>query len=664
MSKNNFEERLRKMQPKQDRYAIRKFTIGAASVLIGISFLALAGGQTVHADSTGEQPEVEQVASQKDDDQADANEQTADNTAKSTPAATEGKEQTVKKDRKQDPSASANKQENSIEKTKTEKQIAAAKGDANKKQSISYDLSKDNQQAGALAEQKNVQSKVEQATPNKAQTDDKQELKQAKLEPATKSEQGQKDNDSEDSAVLEINADDFKKDKGLNWLSELFAVPGNCNIYSYLTFENYHKTNDGSEIDPEINQHVPQIYKIVWISNDTTPKQTLVYERQSDGSYLLTSGAGFGDASGQLAPTRIPAGQVTTAWEAGYKGNSDFGKDTATSLAEKQLDDPHGDQRTGGWFRFWISVSYGPEMQAVINDNTRLIQSFNNYYGAVASNTNASFKQNQDLAHLSQADFRKIVDVSELGHVVDPTDPNNIGWNGVNVDSASAIGHNAKAFWMTWKSMPSTSTVANNVAGTVRINFNDGTWLDVPVKIDVKNENNDGSDQPTNPNPTPNPNPQPTKPMPTPAPAPQPTAPNNDGQKTNADDSNVKPKAAKTVTEKKTNKVAKKTSQKLTKAAPSAAKRGAKSVKSLATGPEMLKKSSNSQRAGNGPETTSFKGSKTADATNKGNGQQVKSLPQTGAAQKQDGVFSVFGLALASLAGLFAFGGDRKRDKH
>ena len=48
MSKNNFKERVRKMEPKQERFSIRKFTVGAASVLIGFTFF-MNGGQKAQA---------------------------------------------------------------------------------------------------------------------------------------------------------------------------------------------------------------------------------------------------------------------------------------------------------------------------------------------------------------------------------------------------------------------------------------------------------------------------------------------------------------------------------------------------------------------------------------------------------------------------------------
>ncbi|CCI84450.1 hypothetical protein FC52_GL000756 [Lactobacillus pasteurii DSM 23907 = CRBIP 24.76] len=49
LSKNNFNEKLGQMNNQKDHFAIRKLTVGAASVLIGISFMGF-GGQAVHAD--------------------------------------------------------------------------------------------------------------------------------------------------------------------------------------------------------------------------------------------------------------------------------------------------------------------------------------------------------------------------------------------------------------------------------------------------------------------------------------------------------------------------------------------------------------------------------------------------------------------------------------
>ena len=53
LSKKNIKERLRKVEPKHERFSIRKFTIGAASVLIGLTLFGIsAQTQTVHASDT------------------------------------------------------------------------------------------------------------------------------------------------------------------------------------------------------------------------------------------------------------------------------------------------------------------------------------------------------------------------------------------------------------------------------------------------------------------------------------------------------------------------------------------------------------------------------------------------------------------------------------
>lgn len=53
LSKNNFKERLHQMEPRRERFSIRKLAVGAASVLIGLTFLGITGTQEVHADKGG-----------------------------------------------------------------------------------------------------------------------------------------------------------------------------------------------------------------------------------------------------------------------------------------------------------------------------------------------------------------------------------------------------------------------------------------------------------------------------------------------------------------------------------------------------------------------------------------------------------------------------------
>lgn len=54
LSKNNFKERLRKMEDRQDRFSIRKFSIGAVSVLIGSFIFGVQSTQVAHADTLAE----------------------------------------------------------------------------------------------------------------------------------------------------------------------------------------------------------------------------------------------------------------------------------------------------------------------------------------------------------------------------------------------------------------------------------------------------------------------------------------------------------------------------------------------------------------------------------------------------------------------------------
>ena len=56
LSKRNYKERLRQMEQKTERFSIRKLTIGAASVLIGISFLGFNGHTAKAATTEGVKP--------------------------------------------------------------------------------------------------------------------------------------------------------------------------------------------------------------------------------------------------------------------------------------------------------------------------------------------------------------------------------------------------------------------------------------------------------------------------------------------------------------------------------------------------------------------------------------------------------------------------------
>lgn len=53
LSRKNYKERLRQMEPRKERFSIRKFSVGAASVLIGFFLMGMNQNQNVKADTTG-----------------------------------------------------------------------------------------------------------------------------------------------------------------------------------------------------------------------------------------------------------------------------------------------------------------------------------------------------------------------------------------------------------------------------------------------------------------------------------------------------------------------------------------------------------------------------------------------------------------------------------
>lgn len=68
LSKNNYQERLRKMDDKQERFSIRKFSVGAASVLVGTAILSMQNVQTVRADATTDTEKGTTDVTSKNDD--------------------------------------------------------------------------------------------------------------------------------------------------------------------------------------------------------------------------------------------------------------------------------------------------------------------------------------------------------------------------------------------------------------------------------------------------------------------------------------------------------------------------------------------------------------------------------------------------------------------
>lgn len=272
--------------------------------------------------------------------------------------------------------------------------------------------------------------------------------------------------------------------------------------YTMATYDT-HKTTNGS-----VNVTVPPIAQITFknYGPNWSVRNSVTYVLQGDKYVAQDSVDGITLANGIAAPTSFDAKDVTTAWEEGFvpNTNSDQFKDsgTGTSTAQSQYSNPDGEQRTqtgnlAGNSRTRATITLSGQAASLFwMGSSNWINVFGNIYGATTGEA-LTFDQNADISNLTQDQYRQLINVTDLGKA---------GWNGTNTNPQApeilnAIytpGTNANnTFWMTWApdGQPSTATVANGVAGTVRIHFSDGTYLDVPAKINVKAASTNPDDQ-------------------------------------------------------------------------------------------------------------------------------------------------------------------------
>ncbi|MDE6547242.1 MAG: YSIRK-type signal peptide-containing protein, partial [Lactobacillus sp.] len=85
------------MEPRQERFSIRKLSIGAASVLIGLSFMSMTGNQKVQAAEQQEKPAVVQNAKDNEQSQSSAEATLADKVGRVSSATTADKTATDSK---------------------------------------------------------------------------------------------------------------------------------------------------------------------------------------------------------------------------------------------------------------------------------------------------------------------------------------------------------------------------------------------------------------------------------------------------------------------------------------------------------------------------------------------------------------------------------------
>ncbi len=268
-----------------------------------------------------------------------------------------------------------------------------------------------------------------------------------------------------------------------------------------------HKTTDGSE-----TVTAPAVEEITFKNQDANWNtiSSVTYKLNAAGTEYVAQGAivdGSGHPiqlmNGQNAVQSFSASDVKTNWKDGFTpitNTTNFSQTgTGTSTAQAQYGDPNSEQRTGegenlpGNSKTRVTIALSGQAADLLA-NPSWSNAFGNIYGATTGNTE-TFKQGQDISGLSQDEFRKLINVTDLGQA---------GWNGQNINpnAPKVLAYvegtdHSRQFAMTWapNGMPSTATVKNGVTGTVRISFNDGTYLDVPATINVvANPNTDKPD--------------------------------------------------------------------------------------------------------------------------------------------------------------------------
>ena len=169
LSKNNYQERLRKMDDKQERFSIRKFSVGAASVLVGTAILSMQNVQTVRADATTDTEKGTTDVTSKNDEQ---NKQKAYNqvvsedqnkSSKTTGTTMEGQDSKVA-------SFSASKNEGTFAETSSEDKAASTTDATESKTSDTTKATEDNK----------VDAVADKSTEDKANTDATQESSDSK----------------------------------------------------------------------------------------------------------------------------------------------------------------------------------------------------------------------------------------------------------------------------------------------------------------------------------------------------------------------------------------------------------------------------------------------------------------------------------------------------
>ena len=489
LSRNNWKEQIRQQEPKKQRFTIKKLTIGVASVLLGFTFMGMS---------------------------ASANTPTTATTGASAKAPTTSATDTQAGTNKN--ASSTEEQSNNADNSQSAKILALyANSDAQKpdtttdydKYPVSYkwmDIYRPTTDTPV--------TKTEMPTVKNADTmpdgtitgyeqgivDDAPKGVTTSVDSKTGEVTVTVPKDVKTGTIIDIPVGISYQDGSFYYCDAYVTIreqPQKTILTSVTwssTIANLHRTTDDNPNIDVNNSPINTInFYYDWDNTNGNFRKTTVYKLNADGKKFVntTDPTDSFDASG-----------FKYEWIKGYAPNTKFGTGTGTGTVLAQNNGVFNPEEN---YQMKYKVT-DPSVIRKLHLNSKYsssIQDYFNFWGATTDQT-LTFNQNQDISNLSQAQYRQLINVTDLGAN---------GWNGTNVDpstqqaAAYTPGTNVdpstphytpgtdhtKTFSMAWapNGKPSTATVADGVKGTVRINFNDGTYLDVPATINVVKNNAD-----------------------------------------------------------------------------------------------------------------------------------------------------------------------------
>ncbi len=481
LSRNNWKEQVRQQEPKKQRFTIKKLTIGVASVLIGFTFMGMsasANTQTIpgnpaantNANASSTEGQSDNAASQPV--QPAGSGTTGDAKTPATGVASDVNSNAQKLDTTTDNEKYPVNYGSWIEiyRPTTDTPVTEAEMPTVKNADTMPDGTITGYKQGFFNARKGVTTSVDSKTGKVTVTVLKDADTGVFYLPVEISYQD--GTEIEQDAIVEIREHIDTSDQNVVTWSPTLA--------------NLHRTtNDNTNIDVN-NSRINTIaidYDWDHTNGDGNYRKTTVYKLNTDGTKFVNT----------TDPTdSFDASALKYEWRKGYAPNTKFGTGTGTVLAQS-----NGVYNPEAMFRMNYTIT-DPSVARKLNLPTNFSTYktvFFNFWGATTGQP-LTFNQNQDISNLSQAQYRQLIDVTDLGAN---------GWNGTNVDpstpqeAAYTPGTDTtKTFSMAWapNGQPSTATVADGVKGTVRINFNDGTYLDVPATINVVQNNSDNNTNP------------------------------------------------------------------------------------------------------------------------------------------------------------------------